>query len=259
MIDTLYRRGETFLHRYDCRLKLLLLPLFTVVFLLPLSWFSLAGAAGLLLVTASAAVGRRDMWIPFRMIWPLLLFILLLTPLFHRSGPALITAGEMVLVTLEGLTESLKYIFRFLGITYLFFLFFRTTPMEDLLLGLAWFRLPYTATLVISIALRYIPHLAGLYGRIKGAHALRCGTSDLPLRKERFARIKKIFPILVSLMIQSVKTIPVLTMALELKGIGRTNRRTRLRGLPDNPALGRQILLSAVLLVLVAATLILLR
>ena len=257
MIDTLYRKDSSFLHRFDCRLKLLLLPFLVLYFFLPLPLFLPGSLLVLLVFVSGSSLGLRDVLLPVKMIFPLLLLILILTPLFYRQGEPLWMIGDIIVVTDRGLSETGLYIFRFAGITTAFFLLFRTTPMEDILLGLAWYRLPYILTLVISVALRYIPHLAGLYSQITAAHALRCGIGDAPRKKGPVSRVRHFFPILVSLMIQSVKTIPVLTMALELKGVGRDNPRSRLRMLsvPSRPV--GQILLSLTMLVLLTATLLL--
>ncbi|MDA3957115.1 energy-coupling factor transporter transmembrane protein EcfT [Oceanispirochaeta sp.] len=259
MIDTLFREEGSLLHGYDCRLKLLLLPLLVVYFFLPQSLTVSGGFTLFLLVLTLSVLGGKDLLTPLNMIFPLLILILILTPLFHKTGTVLLSVGNMTLVTSHGLMEALHYIFRLTGISTLFFLFFRTTPMEDILLGLSWFRLPYVVTLVISIALRYIPHLAGLYGQIKAAHALRCGVNDTLAPGKGWTRLKGLFPILVSLMIQSVKTIPLLTMALELKGIGRDNPRTRLRELPLVPSVRLQILSSLLLFVFLVLLLIVFR
>ncbi len=257
MIDTLFVRKKTLLHRYDCRLKLILLPVFVIYYFLPLSLSFPAGLLVLSFLTATLALGLRDAVLPVRMIFPLLVLILILTPLFHREGEVLWRMGGTTVLTLSGLEETALYLVRFTGITMTFFLLFRTTSMEDLLLGLRWFRLPFIMTLVISVALRYIPHLAGLFNQVKTAHSLRCGLGDPPVRSGWLRRFRNLFPILVSLMIQSVKTIPSLTMALELKGVGRDNPRTAFRKLPSPEWRTFQIILTVSILVLVCTTLLL--
>ena len=256
MVDTLYISGSSFLHRYDCRLKLLLLPFLVIFFFLPSSWISTAGLLLFLCFITVFSLGVNDLILPLRMIYPLLILITILTPFFYREGVPLLNPGGLVILTEKGLSETFLYVCRFWGITLSFFLLFRTTPMEDMILGLSWFRMPYTLTLIISVALRYIPHLAGLYGQISAAHSLRCSMDDPPPKRGPLVRIRKLFPILVSLMIQGVKTIPTLSMALELKGVGRDNSRTRYRVLsaPDHPYI--QILITLVLLVLVGITLL---
>ncbi len=256
MIDTLYRDNPSSLHRYDCRLKLFLLPLLLVLFFLPLGTAALCGYTLFFIVLTLFALGYREVLLPLKAIFPLLILIAILTPLFHRSGQPLVEIGIFAFMTDEGAAETLSYIARFSGISTLFFLFFRTTAMENILLGLSWYRLPYNATLVISIALRYIPHLAGLYGQIKAAHALRCGINDeLPSRRIG-SRLGQLFPVLVSLVIQSVKTIPTLTMALELKGIGRSNQRSRCRRLKTPDTIAVQIIFTLLLLVLIVSALV---
>ncbi len=256
MVDTLYISGDSFLHRYDCRLKLMILPFMVVFFFLPQTWFSAAALLFFLCLITVFSLGIRDLILPLKMIYPLLILIVLLTPFFYREGNPLLNPGGFVILTEKGLTETFLYISRFWGITLSFFLLFRTTPMEDMILGLSWLRMPYTLTLIISVALRYIPHLAGLYGQISAAHSLRCSMDDPPPKRGLLVRIRKLFPILVSLMIQGVKTIPTLSMALELKGVGRDNPRTRYRKLsaPGHPY--TQILITLALLVFVGITLL---
>jgi energy-coupling factor transport system permease protein len=256
MIDTLYREERSLLHGYDCRLKLIVLPLLVVFYFLPQSLLINGGLTLLLLILTLFILGVKDLYAPLKMIYPLLILIFILTPLFHKTGTVYLSTGSMIFVTSHGIMEALHYVFRLTGISLLFFLFFRTTAMEDILLGLSWFRLPYVVTLVISISLRYIPHLAGLYEQIKAAHGLRCGVNDISVTKKRWTKVRGLFPILVSLMIQSVKTIPLLTMALELKGIGRDNRRTRLRGLPQVHSVKQQFIVSLLILTVLAGLLI---
>jgi energy-coupling factor transport system permease protein len=259
MIDTLYKKDSTVLHSFDSRIKIFLLPLFLIYFFLPLplSIYGVLTAFFILLIIS--VLGIRDLFVPLKMIFPLIIMISLLTPLFHKEGTQLIQFGSFTFLTTVGLDETLRYISRFSGISFLFFVFFRTTGMDDLLLGLSWYRLPYTLTLVISIALRYIPHLAGLYGQIKAAHALRCSINDVIPRRRGIGRIRNLFPVLVSLVIQSVKTIPVLTMALELKGIGRSNERSQCRTLEKPDKIVLQIICSVIVLVLMITALVVFR
>ena len=257
MIDTLFIKKNTLLHRYDCRLKLILLPIFTIYYFLPLPLILPAGLFIVSILTAWVSLGRKDAVLPVKMIFPLLILILILTPLFHREGQVLMSVSDIRILTLPGLRETGTYLIRFSGITLTFFLLFRTTSMEDLLLGLRWYRLPFLMTLIISVALRYIPHLAGLYSQVKTAHSLRCGLGDPPVGKGGLRRFWNLFPILVSLMIQSVKTIPSLTMALELKGVGRDNPRSSFRKLSAPQSLRFQIFLTIPILVLVCVTLLL--
>lgn len=259
MIDTLYKKDDTLVHRFDCRIKLFLLPLFLIYFFLPLPLGIYGAFTAFFVLLIITVLGIRDLFIPLKMIFPLLIMISLLTPLFHKEGTELLQFGSFTFLTTVGLDETLRYIARFSGISLLFFVFFRSSAMDDILLGLSWFRLPYTLTLVISIALRYIPHLAGLYGQIRAAHALRCSINDVVPRRRGIGRIRNLFPVLVSLVIQSVKTIPLLTMALELKGIGRSNVRTQSRILETPEKIILQVICSVILLVLMISPLVLFR
>ena len=72
-----------------------------------------------------------------------------------------------------------------------------------------------------------------LYGSIQDAHTLR----REPPRRRRFynpaGRFSHIFPTLVSVMIHSIKSIPTLSMALEIRGFGLSGQRTVYRPLPS--------------------------
>ncbi len=232
MIDSGYLPGESFLHRFDPRIKLLTLLLLSISFFFPLS----LPAYGLyLLLPVSAAIlslGFKELWIPIRTILPLLVLVALLTPPFHPSGEELFSVGEIAITT-AGLREALRLIFRFTGITLSFFLFFRSTDIETMVLTLSWYRLPYSFALILTIAFRYIPYIASLYRAVSDAHKLRRPARDGRGRwfgiRRRFTHI---FPTLVSVMIHSVKSIPSLSMSLETRGFGRHERRSSLYHLP---------------------------
>ena len=133
----------------------------------------------------------------------------------------------IVLLSQEGLVETARLVIRFTGITAAFSLFFYTTGIDDLMLALQWFRIPYAATLLLTIAIRYIPHMISLYAAVTDAHKLRKNWNTVSSGKSLKGRIKNLFPVLVSVLIQSIKAIPTLAMSLELKGFGSRRPRSR--------------------------------
>jgi energy-coupling factor transport system permease protein len=218
-----FRPGRSILHRLDPRAKLLLLlPLF-VCFFLPVPLLVLFPfAAGLMLLVATA-LGPRELLSPIRAILPVLVFICLLTPPFHRDGTVLIEAFGVPVLTSGGLHWTLLMLIRFLGITFGFFAVVRTVSLDELVLSLRWFGLPYVLCLVVIIALRTIPTLAETWHNILDAHRLRAG----PPESRRRSRIVETYvPALTSVLIEAVKGIPVLAMVLESRGFGRKNKRT---------------------------------
>ena len=226
MIGDFFLPGSSFIHRFDGRAKILCLVGSTASFFypLPLSW-----TAGFLLfwaVILSAAVGIGELGRPLKAILPILILVAVLTPLFTREGTAVIRWKECVIITSGGLAETARMITRFSGITILFYLFFRTTELTEILMSLRWFGLPFRAALVVTVAFRYIPHLSDLYGKVRDAHLLRRSVEAGKTRWRPAGRVSSFFPTLTSVLIQAIKGIDPLSMALELKGVGRKNERT---------------------------------
>ena len=241
MISSTYIEGDSLVHKADPRLKLILLLSWVVALILPSPLFTISAYYLALVLLISLSRRFSDALLPLKSIWPILLLVFILTPPFHREGELLFSIGGWLQITAGGLTEAFTLIIRFSGITSAFFLFFRTTTIDCFILSLQWFGMPYTAALVITIAFRYIPSLIQLYRNIQDAHALRRPPQT---QKSAFNLKKKaahLFPTLVSVMIHSIKSIPALSMALEIRGFGRHNSRTSYMSLPASRSMIRQL------------------
>jgi energy-coupling factor transport system permease protein len=242
------RQGERSLfHRLDPRVKLVNLLTVAVLFFLPLQPLHLGAYLATLAVLVAMTLGLRELWRPVRTILPILVLVFLLTPPFHREGEPLLSVGGLPLFTSAGLREAVRLATRFTGVTVAFFTYLRSTDPEEVVLSLRWFGLPFGAALVISIALQYIPNFKVLYDQVQDAHRLRRpGSSEVMAgaaraRRGVFRRLAGSIPVLTSVLILSVRRIPVLAMALETRGVGRSNRRSTYRALPS----GRSLALSA--------------
>lgn len=246
MISGFFRSGDSALHRIDPRAKLFVLVAFLVCFFLPLSLPLLIACLCAAALLGGICLGVRDLLLPFKLIFPLLVLVMLLTPPFHRQGAVLLAPWGFPLYTAAGLETALRLVLRFSGISLVFFLYMRSTEPEQILLSLRWFGLSYSLALVLSLALTYIPWLTSLYGNVKDAHKLRLAGLEQETRPRGFARrtLAKI-PAMTSVMIQAVKGIPVLAMALETRGIGRKNRRTSFQDLKTGRAFLLDLLASA--------------
>jgi energy-coupling factor transport system permease protein len=248
MIAEFYAPGSSFLHRWDPRAKLLVLPVVLAAFFIPSApWVLLAFTAGIAGVI-SLALGPSHLLPPLKTLWPVLILILVLTPPFHAGGVPVVRMLSVTLLTTEGLDTTLVLLLRFLGITYGFFAIVRTVSLDDLVLGLRWFGLPYPACLVATITLRTIPALALTWHSVRDAHRLRAGV----LERRRQPIVRTYLPVLTSVMIEAVKGIPVLAMALESRGFGRRNPRTSFAGLKG----GRGLLVDGLSLAAVVAALL---
>jgi energy-coupling factor transport system permease protein len=247
VIAEFYSPGQSFLHRWDARAKLLVLPLVLAGFFLPSApWVLLVFSAGIAAVIA-LALGPSQLLPPLKAVWPVLVLILLLTSPFHLGGVPVLRVLGVTLLTSEGLDTTLVLLLRFLGITLGFFAVVRTVSLDDIVLSLRWFGLPYSACLVMTITLRMIPTLAVTWHAVRDAHRLRSGIIE-----RRQPLVRTYLPVLTSVMIEAVKGIPLLAMALESRGFGRRNPRTSLSRLRK----GANLLPDALVLAGVAAALL---
>ncbi len=266
MITQVYgKRGASALHRYDPRAKMLLLLAFLVLFFLPIRVGQLAAYLAVLVLLSGVFIGIPNTTRPLRLILPILILVLLLTPPFYREGRALLTIGGFTILSLNGLLLALRLIVRFTGITLVFYLFIGTTDPDELILAFRWFRLPYTVSLVLSLALGYIPTIRTLYDQVRDAHRLRLAergeeSGAVGYRRQQrglFKRLREAIPILTSVLILSVRRITTLAMALECRGVGRKNPRSSFHTLKAGSALvGQGAIAVAVIAALVISILL---
>ena len=230
MIESSYHPGKSFVHTFDPRAKLLLLIAYTTAMFLPLQIEILASYAVVMILLALPSAGFRNAFSPLKMLIPVIFLIMILTPPFFKEGEVLVTYSNWILLTDLGLLRTCILLSRFIGITYVFFVFFRSTPLNQVILTLRWYGLSMKAALIISMTFRFIPYITSTYHRVSEAHKLR---GSFQSGMWGWSRLQGLMPILTSVLIQTVKSIPVMSMSLEHRGFGRTIRRTsyqRLRG-----------------------------
>lgn len=230
MIESSYHPGKTFVHTFDPRAKLFLLIAYTTVMFLPFRIEFLASYAAVMILLALPAAGIRNAFSPLKVLLPIIILILILTPPFFHEGEVLISYNTWIILTDSGLIRTCVLLSRFIGITYVFFVFFRATPLNQVILTLRWYGLSMKAALIISMTFRFIPYVTSTYHRVSDAHKLR---GSFQSGMWGWSRLKGLVPVLTSVLIQTVKSIPVMSMSLEHRGFGRIIRRTsyqRLRG-----------------------------
>jgi energy-coupling factor transport system permease protein len=246
-----YRPGASFLHRFDPRAKLLLLPPLLACFFLPVPPWLLLPYVVAIAVVAGVSLGARSLGAPLKAIAPVLILICLLTPPFHRGGTGLWWLFGFPIVTSDGLSETAVLLLRFVGIALGFFAVFSTIVLDDLVLAMRWFGIPYPACLVVIIALRTIPSLAATWRNVKDAHRLRGHAEELGHARRR--PLASYLPMLTSVLIEAVKGIPVLAMVLESRGFGRRNPRTAFAELKKGGTLVADFLATAAVALLLLA------
>jgi energy-coupling factor transport system permease protein len=264
------KKGPSAFHRYDPGAKIVLLLAFLTLFFLPIPVGRLGAYLAVVLLVTCVFLGILNTLRPIRLIFPILVLVVLLTPPFHRYGKALVSIRGFAILTEPGLMETLRLILRFTGITVIFYLFLGTTDQENLIMAFRWFGLPFTFSLVLGIALEYIPTILILYTQVQDAHRLRRADTDsiseqarparrtTPRRRRGkgestglFRRLADAVPVLTSVIVLSVRRIPTLAMALECRGVGRKNRRGSYRSLKC----GRFVLIDGTIALVVVAAL----
>jgi len=264
MITDTFRPGRSPLHLYDPRAKLVVLLALVVFFFLPVPVLFYAPYLLLLAVLIALSLELKELGRPIAAILPILVLVTVLTPPFHRGGQPLVEVSGWVLLTTGGLEETGRLLMRFTGITLGFYLFFRVTSIDRVVLALRWFGLPFKASLVVTLAFRYLPYLLRVYASVRDAHRLRAAGGEGAARegegvaaggkgaaagRERggarvgahrhgpVGRLRAFLPVLTSVLIVAIKGIPELAMALETRGLGRAGRRTMFLSRKTGPAL----------------------
>ncbi len=218
----LYVPGDSPLHRLDPRVKLLLLAEgLTAAFLTRSPW---AMAAGLLILLGLLRLNGiplhllRWLWRQMRV---LLFFILLLQPFFSPAGEVWLTLGPLRW-TAGGVEAALYLALRVLLMAYLVAALLFTTEQRRLVRALVRLGLPYDLGLMLSLTLRFIPAIYGLFISVREAQAARGWQPEGNLLQ----RWRGYLPVLVAVVIGTLRQSDQLTMALAARGLGRTARRT---------------------------------
>ena len=203
-----FLKKETFLHSLDPRAKLLLAITYTVSALL------------------------------FQEIIPLLLVLVTLLPvivigrLFKNwlksvKGMSFLYIFIIVLNTLfidkNGLSFAIAMILRISIMISAFSLFFLTVDPNDLALSLISMKIPYEYAFSFSLAFRFVPTIAIETQNIIDAQQSRGYEMQ---KKGIINQIKNLFPLLVPLIVSSIKRAFNVAEALESRSFGNKNERT---------------------------------
>jgi len=230
MTTNTFVAGHGFLYQMDPRAKIMAMLLICIWLFLPVSLEGLYLTVLLLILVGSVNTGLRHTGRTFLSILPMLIFMVLFMPFNVRGGESLITIGSFTLITKEGALQAARLGGRFIGITYACTLLFATTAMTEVMLALRWYRLPYKASLVVTLSFTYIPFIADSFTQITESHRLREGGS-LEKKRSIFKRLRDLLPTLTSALVVALRSIPFLAMSLEQRGFGRSEKRSSFHSL----------------------------
>ncbi|MGA1840830.1 MAG: energy-coupling factor transporter transmembrane component T family protein [bacterium] len=205
MEKSLYIEKDTPLQRLDPRVKILGLCLFFLISLIIMNIYSLAAVLSLLLILIIISGSSRNL---LRIKW-LVIVVSIMCVLFWLPTRSL-KHGIMVALRLD--------IMFFAGI-----LFVSCSRVEEFTAGLIKLGIPYRIAFAVSLAFRLIPSLFSIIHTTVEAQQIR----GLNLKEGNVLnRAKKYIPLFIPVISLLVRNAHQLSMALESKGFGFTDRRT---------------------------------
>jgi energy-coupling factor transport system permease protein len=231
-LGTLYVPRESWVHRADPRVKLLLVMALWAVLLRqnPVTILAVLLLLHALYLTARLPLEKiAFIWKAFL---PMLILIPLLWSLFSGVGAPL-TVLKFLRVYPQGALRGVLLALRLVSMAFALFLWLYTSEPGVMLVGLVKLKIPYPWVLVFSMALHYIPAVQALYRSVSEAQQAR----GLRLEGGGFQRLRLMMPILVTVMIGGLRMTDQLTRALEARAFGvKGVQRTYLREVRFRPA-----------------------
>jgi energy-coupling factor transport system permease protein len=222
----LYLPRQSLLHRLDPRTKLML----TLVGLLVCLLFDVAVVlAGVLLGFHLLLLAAGIPWKQLRWLWvrmlPLTFMVLVLQPFFaSRLGDDVLWQLGPVRWTLAGLLSGVVFALRINGMAFVVAGLLYVTEPAQLVRGLVKLGLPFEWGLTVSLALRYLPTTYGLYQSIYESQQARGWD---PAQGNLLRRARSYMPMLVAVMIASLRMADNLALALAARGFGAPSERPR--------------------------------
>ena len=230
-----YYPSNSVLHRLDPRIKILLAILYIVCSFLCKNALSFA-----ILALSSLAIILLGK-IPYRIIAggikPVLIILIFtaVINIFWTTGQTPLVSWKFINIYLEGIYSAIFIIVRItsLIIGTSLFMTYTTTPIEltdgieDLLSPLKKLHVPvHDFAMMMTIALRFIPTLIEEAEKIMNAQKAR--GADLE-NGNLVERVKALIPILIPLLISSVRRAYELAEAMECRCYNGGNHRTRMK------------------------------
>ena len=213
-----FSRGDSPLHKLDPRVKFLMTM---TIFISGILFFDLLPLIVILLAQIPLVVVGKIFreWLKTLKGGAFLAVIIFTTNIISFY---VFRGGGM---TWDMVEYSLALTIRFLAMITSFSIFFLTTSPDSLSLALEKARVPYEFNFAFITAIRFVPVLADEAQTIIDAQRSR----GLELDKGGFlTRIRKYIPILLPLIINSIRRSLELAEAMESRGFGTTKNRTNL-------------------------------
>lgn len=235
-----YFPGDTVVHRLDPRTKLILTIVYIAALFSAGSWSGYALVfLALVGIMAIAHIGPKAILKGLKPLVVIIIFTAILN-VFFTNGEDVVFQWRFVRVTGTGLKNAAVMALRvLLLVSGTFLLTYTTSPLaitdglEMLLSPLKKLHVPvYELSLMMSIALRFIPTLIEETDRIMSAQKAR--GADLESGTV-FERAKALLPLLIPLFVSSFRRADELATAMECRCYNGGEGRTRMKVLQMHP------------------------
>ncbi len=229
-----YYKGNSFIHRLDPRMKIILTALFIAIIFMCRNFLSLA-LMGLLLIVSIAFSS-----VPFRMFFkslkpivPIVIFTAVIN-MFYSAADDYIFEMGFIRISKSGLFTAVFMAVRIVCLimsssilTYTTIPTMLTDAIEKLLSPLKVFKIQvHTLAMMMTLALRFIPTLIEEIEKITNAQKAR----GADLESGKFVeRIKALVPILIPLFVSAFRRAYELAFAMSCRCYTGGDRRTRMK------------------------------
>ena len=226
--------NNSFVHKMDARIKILLTIAYIVAVFLVQSFHFLGFAACFLFVIIATIASKVSIFKVLGSIRGILFFIILsaVLQIFFNQDGRVIWWWKFIVVTDKGLLNAGFIVARItLVVLGASLLTLTTSPVsladgiESLLYPLKWIKFPvHEFALIMSIALRFIPTLMDETDRIIKAQKARGADFD---SGNLFKRAKALIPVLIPLLISSFRRADELADAMDARCYSGSKNRTK--------------------------------
>ena len=231
-----YYESRSVIHKTDPRIKIILLILLIVFIFLAKNGFALGFAAlSVFLIMLISKIPLKLYFKNMKAILPVLIFTAVLNLFYGESGRVLLSFWKLQITT-DGVSRAIFMASRIILLIFISSaLTYTTTPndltdaIERLLSPLRFIGLKnavHTLAMMMTIALRFIPTLIEEAEKIMNAQKAR--GADLENGKLT-ERVKALIPILIPLLISSVRRAYELAEAMECRCYNGGEGRTRMK------------------------------
>ncbi len=230
----LYFKGNTLIHKFDPRTKIILLVFYVLLALIYSDPIYLGAVLlSAIIIWVYSRIPIKEVNKIYRYVYATLALLILIQGLSYTDPKATIILrvipenpllGNVGALTVEGLIYGIAISERILILMLIGPLVIYTTPLDRLILGLIKFKMPYTLAFIMSTSLNLLPSVQIEIENIQEAQTARAFTK---IETGSFMeRMKAYIPLMVPLVVGMVRNSTLLSLAMASRAFGVSTKRT---------------------------------